>query len=334
MRCALLTSLKPDILSVNETHLTRENTLSLSNYVWFGFNRKFTHVRAPKGSGGVGLFINERLLQIFNVEIISKSVDGVLAILFTCIYNSLQFIVISCYLPPENSVWGRDAEQFYSALLHIIFTVHVENIIICGDLNSRIGNLNDVVFNPENLPKREFIDHHINQHGRSLIEFLHGAGFCVINGRINPEINSFACMTSRDSSCVDYIIVPQHLFALFKNFNIITCNEIIEDYNLFHLVSDRSKIPDHCVLCINLNITCLYNSEGVLSNDGIIKDRYIYRKKYYCREIPDIFMNNIDVNCKINCLQNAMENVTDTVTQINLFTEEMNLIILSEMDTI
>ena len=81
-----------------------------------------------------------------------------------------------------------------------------------------------------------------------------------------------------------------------------------------------------------MNITCLYNSEDVLFNDSIINDCYISRKKCYCKEIPDAFMNNTDVNCKRNCLQSAMENVTDTIAHINLFTEEMNFIIISEMD--
>ena len=75
LRCALLLSLNADIISVNETHLLGNNILELPNYVWFGNNRLGIHVRAPKGSGGVGIFVHTKLLDCFDVQIIDKSQD-------------------------------------------------------------------------------------------------------------------------------------------------------------------------------------------------------------------------------------------------------------------
>jgi exonuclease III len=144
--------------------------LTLSNYVWFGNNRIGTHIRAPKGSGGVGIFVHDRILERYEVQVIEKTSNGFIAVQFT--YKFYQFIIVSCYLPPENSVWGRDSEFFFSSLLQFIYNVDVTDIIICGDLNSRIGNLKDTIDDIDELPRRSVLDNHVNQHGRSLIDFF------------------------------------------------------------------------------------------------------------------------------------------------------------------
>ena len=82
-------------------------------------------------------------------------------------YKSYQFIVVSCYLSPENSTWGRDSELFYSHLVQFIYGVDVSDIIICGHLNSRIGYLSDIINDFDQLTEQLVKGKHIDQHGRS-----------------------------------------------------------------------------------------------------------------------------------------------------------------------
>ena len=49
--------------------------------MWIGHNRKNIHINARKGSGGVGFLINNRLLMLYNIDHVDKSVDGVIKLL-------------------------------------------------------------------------------------------------------------------------------------------------------------------------------------------------------------------------------------------------------------
>lgn len=51
LRSVIIHSLKPDIISINETHLVGGDSIDLEGYVWFGNNR-VKHTRPPKGWGG------------------------------------------------------------------------------------------------------------------------------------------------------------------------------------------------------------------------------------------------------------------------------------------
>ena len=86
-----------DILCVCETFL-RNNDCPPSNhnYIWFGSNRKLLSKKATRGSGGVGVFINQSLLRSFNVNVLDNSVDDILWLSFTSITKCL--LTLSCVL--------------------------------------------------------------------------------------------------------------------------------------------------------------------------------------------------------------------------------------------
>ena len=264
--------------------------IHLDDYVWYGFNRKGLHQKAPKGSGGVGFFVRRNILQQFKVHIADRSTEGILALMFTHKTSQLTICVTTGYLPPENSPWGRDAEFFYSNLLTLIYNLECDNFILCGDLNSRIGSLHDYVENVDDIPPRIVIDNHVNQHGRCLVDFLHKSKMCIINGRLNPTNNDYTSTSSRGTSVVDYIIVPQNTLSHFKNFNVKSCMSIVEDHNLFSLLNERSRIPDHAVLLVDLSTNIPAVSYETFDNSGtpVINPSV----KYNYKIIPEEFLNN------------------------------------------
>ena len=87
-----------------------------------------------------------------------------------------------------------------------------------GDLNFRIGTLNDIFQDIDHIPNRGALDNSVNQHGHELINFLNEANFCVLNGRF-PEDN-YTCISRKGKSVVDYICVPVDTFKNVKNFNV------------------------------------------------------------------------------------------------------------------
>ena len=55
--------------------------IEITGYSWFGNNRN-RHVRAPKGSGGVGLLVKNELFEHFKIEAVDKSMEGIIGVRF------------------------------------------------------------------------------------------------------------------------------------------------------------------------------------------------------------------------------------------------------------
>ena len=54
--------------------------------------------------------------------------------------------IIGCYLPPEYSFHGRDSESYFNHIRTLLFQ-YLENsdiLLLCGDLNARISDTNDI----------------------------------------------------------------------------------------------------------------------------------------------------------------------------------------------
>ena len=174
------------------------------------------------------------MFNTFKITVLSKEFEGILGLGLRHKFTKSLTVIISCYLPSENSPYGRNADAFYSFLLNLIYTLDSDYMIICGDLNARIGPCEDFVNGIDNLPQRHFIDEHVNQHGRCLLDFLHESQFCVVNGRTDPVNNDFTSVTTRGTSVVDYMLVPQYILKQCKGFNVTSCSKIVEEHNHFN----------------------------------------------------------------------------------------------------
>ena len=79
---------------MNETHLKNYEQIQTEGYKWIGRNRSLKHVRAPKGSGGVGFFIKNRLYDIFLISIVDNSYDGIFGIKFKHRISDIEIFFI------------------------------------------------------------------------------------------------------------------------------------------------------------------------------------------------------------------------------------------------
>ena len=76
-----------------------------------------------------------------------------------------------------------------------------QNVIICGDFNSRCGDESDFIEGADGVPPREVIDGKLNSYGQMLIDFLIDCKLCMINGRNGG--NDFTNINGNGSSVVD-----------------------------------------------------------------------------------------------------------------------------------
>ena len=147
-------------MSINETHLDCNDCNdkdhdcskgpcqpSLPEYTWIGHCRVTKHRRANRHHGGVGILVKNEIYSMYHVSVIDRTYDGILGVLFTHKITDYQFIIFTCYLPPQESPWGRDENAFYS---HLLGQIYLHNYVDCvnfsGDVNERVGKLDEILY--------------------------------------------------------------------------------------------------------------------------------------------------------------------------------------------
>ena len=238
LRLALIKYTRPDVLCLQESHLDAGQPLDIEGYLWIGHNRKSKHVRAKKASGGVGILVKDKVLDQYSVSSIDKCFDGILVICLQHKTTDFKLTLINVYLPPENSIWGRDCDTFTSYLTSVLFSSHSSDIIlVLGDFNARIGNELDYIHEIDDLPNRFPIDFAKHSHGDSLVEFLKDTKLNIINGRISTESDNFTCINNHGKSVVDYMMIPHDCINYCSSFKVETMSDLLFKYNLYSFIS-------------------------------------------------------------------------------------------------
>ena len=100
--------------TLNETKLRGTETIELAGYEFFGHNRLKLKTTATCGSGGVAILIKDSLACKFNIICVDKLFEGILCLKFTHKLSLNEFLICTCYLPPEGSERGQDSDDFFN----------------------------------------------------------------------------------------------------------------------------------------------------------------------------------------------------------------------------
>ena len=166
-----------------------------------------------------------------------------------------DIFVCAVYMPPVNSVNMRNAscepdlwDQLEDSLLKYI---DQGNIMIIGDLNSRIGKSSEIVeynnvvdelteeHDLGDIGNRNSHDTVINKFGRKLLEICRHTNLCILNGRILGDLQgSYTSFHYNGSAVVDYCITDRELY----------------DSILYFKIHDPSHLSDHTPISVYINI--------------------------------------------------------------------------------
>ena len=239
LRKNILLSLHSDIICLSETHLDGNESCELPGYHWIGFNRPVKHVKSPYNFGGVGIFVKNYLYEYFKVCVEDKVLDGILEISLRHKNSNLSIVVFCCYLPPERSPWGRNISDYFAHIMSQLYLCAEDDIVIlCGDMNARIGEMKDYTVNLDNVQDRKVIDLSVNNHGKTFIEFLIDGKLCVLNGRFDTESDNYTFVSPMGKSVVDYMFVPQDVLTYCSNFKVHTISQIMDNLKLETMLTD------------------------------------------------------------------------------------------------
>ena len=110
------------------------------------------------------------------------------------------------------SINGRDGDVVFNYINALFYQYQDESdiLLLCGDINARIGNVNDVKedFNVFRIASRLICD---------------------------SESNNFTSTSTRGKAVVDYMVLPHDQLQFVNNVKIITMNEI---RNIFKEICD------------------------------------------------------------------------------------------------
>ena len=298
-RIDIINSLNPHIVVLCETHLKNNEQICINGYDCFSFPRGERHLRAKKNYGGVCVLIKKTLNQYYDYYVVDKCYDGILVVKFDDKMSGYNFLVVAMYLSPEQSVWGRDANGFFNHLLGIMYQFNeCDNIILAGDLNSKIGNMEDYIPEIDNVQPRSILDHSRNKHGQELINFLLESNMCVCNGRITPQFDNYTYVHTRGKSIIDYIIVPVDAVKQCIKFEVKTVRDLLCTSGDFSNEEvELRNLPDHSVLVLHLNVnTCDQSVNAVVQssyeNVNLENQNDEYFRRYKVDSLPPEFLKN------------------------------------------
>ena len=333
LRSSIIEHLNPDILCISETHLA-DNTLrqpEVPNFMFIGHCRKLRHVRSNRSYGGVGMLIKSYMYNCFDIAVILNDADGILSVLFTDKNTNLKFVVFAVYLPPEDSPWGKNADDFYAYLLSQLYLLsHIDHVFICGDVNARVGNCADYIVDVDNVIQRKAIDLDKNKHGETLIEFLIESKMVILNGRVTPNLDNYTSVSSKGVAVVDYLLATQNSIDICSKCEVRLISDVIEQYDLSHLLGEHCKMPDHSLVLGSFDLNPGSEFDSLTTSESL--NVTIKPKRYSFRSIPNNFMNTQLFKDSLSVISSEFENANDVQSQINSVYNKFTEAIIKEMD--
>ena len=288
---------KFDFVCLSETWLKDEISfvLDLPGYVHFSFCRPITNRRTKRGAGGLLLYIKKELQEGVQVLPRGKEQDRMWIVLDKTAFGLERDTYVGFfYIPPVTSCNAiQTGLQWQTLELEIQQYKQMGDVVVMGDLNARIGLLNDNIVQdaiPNNVPctlycvseslPRVSQDNTVNTYGKQLIDICINTGLQIVNGRVGADrgIGRYTCYTYNGSSVVDYVLAQTSIRERIVSFE----------------VDNLQLHSDHCPILLKLNTGISYRNslEETKKLSEVLLEEKLSQKEVECQnneETSEIF---------------------------------------------
>jgi exonuclease III len=181
-----------DIISITEAGVTSPSILQQH----FPSHTAFLMPSTTHGQAGSGIavLVSSRLAQHTTIEAKDEDVSCLwLRIKATGTHLAKDLMVATCYIPPETSCQLRRCsleDRFQRLLQHSSSMSRRAHVLLCGDFNARIADLDDL---SSHVPPCVHPQHRcchdttVNRAGRLFIEVCQANGLAVLTGRAHGD---------------------------------------------------------------------------------------------------------------------------------------------------
>ena len=228
-----------DFICLTETHLYEEEGFpDIKDYIGYHTceNRKKSFGRNIKG---VALYHKNSINNIKITEIFKDKGNLLIIKISSQDWKFLKELhLIVCYKEDRESKFKT--KDYFENLKEHIINFKIQNVIIVGDLNGRIGWLNDNEHMKLKLRTSE--DLTINTQGREIINFCNETKLIIMNGRLeNGKCTYYKLQNDTvRKSVIDYLIVSDSVLRL----------DLLRKFEIYA----PATYTDHSPMIIELNI--------------------------------------------------------------------------------
>ena len=252
---------KYDFLCFTETWTTKHFTIDIPGFKCIHISgKKKSEFSCGRPSGGISLYYKETFEG--GVTVLEQNSDGLLWFKldkeFFGVEEDLYFCLL--YIPPMNSpVYKRKSIDFFEELEYgIVKYKHLGKLYILGDLNSRVGLLEDTIVNTnfDYIPNidDDFFDEYVprcsadkgvNAFGHRLINLCKSTGMLIGNGRLGCDVQQGKCTyyASQGQSLIDYLLLSTNALNDVVDFQILDPNEFSHHSPLYMSLYTNVKVP-------------------------------------------------------------------------------------------
>ena len=221
-----------DIFGVQETRLTDRYKLNIPGYDYIRADKVKSKFKYD--SRGVVVLYKSKIASGIS-KINSKCIDCVWIKCSKKFFNMEKDIYLCFgYIPPSNLMSNEESNEVFTTLQQEIGKFsQLGKLVIMGDLNSRLGqlqekyvthitdldNLNSDIISPKT---RNSNDITVNSNGKIMMNIINDAHLIVVNGRtVGDFIGNYTCDKWNGSSCVDLCIVK------YENYNDVISYKVL-----------------------------------------------------------------------------------------------------------
>lgn len=256
------------VFSLAETFFKGSQGININGYTWVGKNR------TRKQRGGIGVLVSNKV-DIINDNVFDSRCDEMerMWVKLKFVNVSKPIYIATAYFPVEGADPNLTNEMYTQLLSEVIKIENLDEdgepqILLCGDLNARIGNA---------IP---FGDPIKNNNGERLLTFNNDANMSIINCT-KMCFGKITWMRNCQSSTIDYFLGSN---ALMNRVNKMT----VDEEGSHHMGSD------HNMLILNLKQDTGYKTA---SKEVANNKRFVWNIKHnqdwtvYQKEIDKQFCN-------------------------------------------
>ena len=299
-------------------------------HIFFKPAIKITH--QGRASGGVIVLVKKYLSKVFEITQVDHNFTNIVC-LNICVPSSIgkvrRLFFVSTYIPPYGSPLYEflDVENGFSILdsfmnfLNSMFSDF--NLILCGDFNARIKNIQPLTDSDNTLRFADitnYFDYHsiddlnrvskdttMNMFGRYLYELCCTFNLLILNGLLeNDKPGAFTFISNIGQSTIDYFLVTDSILNYCSNFS------VLDDPTSLHQPIALS-FNALCYFKINTDLQSLANEQTHVTKfvwDDSKQDEFVSNLDIY---LNTDFMSTFTANVNDN-INNAVTNLSSVMT--------------------
>ena len=318
-----------DIIILTETWKRNNDLKTINNNINFDeYSVCRQAVKAAKrGSGGISVFIKKYLSKF--ISYIKSDAEGIIWFKLSkfLIKQDRDIFLCGVYISPKTSTRHllHDNDLYDKLYNDVLMYSEQGYCMICGDMNSRSGclqdyidyddngDINNVLYDrtcePTRIQPRVSEDKIVNEYGKRLIDLCIANDLIIVNGRTEGDpTGSLTMYNHNGSSVVDYVICSR---------------KILDSLDL--KVGDINPLSDHCIIYTRLSLSTSQTTQlypDITHMDSVYTTHIPYKWKSDAMEA--FILNIASKHIQLQAFQKSLDStcitkhiVNNTVTNLS-----------------